>query len=88
MAERVFAVVTLADVADKVNAAGQAVIDGARHSLDGTQIILDFNHHQATIDGLFLAGTDVAAVITGCTMLSQAEAAALMTTPQWQGSEP
>lgn len=87
MAERVFAIVTIADVADKVNAAGQSVIDNARHSNDLTKIVLDFNHHRATIDGLFVAGTNVDAVIAGCQMLSHAEALSLMETPAWRPAE-
>ncbi len=83
MTERIFAIVTIADIADKVNAAGQSVVDSARHSIDGSQIVLDFNHHRAAIDGMFLAGVDVDAVIEGCEMLSHAEAAALMLTDDW-----
>ncbi|WP_421865140.1 hypothetical protein [Motiliproteus sp.] len=85
--DRIFAIVNLDDVSGVVNAAGQAVINSARHSLDGTQLVLDFNHHRATIDGLFLPGTDVDAVIAKCEMLTHAEARALMKTPGWDPGE-
>ena len=87
MTGRIFAVVTVADVSDLVNDTGQAVVDNARHSLDGTKIILDFNHHRATIDGLFIEGTDVDAVIAGCQMLTHNEALALMDTAAWSAPE-
>lgn len=85
---RIFAVVTIADVQPLVNAAGQAVIDNARKSLDSTLMILDFNHHRATIDGLFNVGVDVDAVVAGCQMLNHAEALALVDTTDWNSGEP
>jgi hypothetical protein len=76
-----FVVVTLADLAGLVTQRGQEIIDTARHSIDGTKIILDFNHHRATIDGLFNVGVDVDAVLVGCQMLRCEEAKALMIAP-------
>lgn len=83
MSDRIFAVVTLTDISDKVNTAGQSVIDNARHSVDSRQIVLDFNHHRATIDGLFLDGIDVDDVIAGCEMLNHSIALELMKTAEW-----
>lgn len=84
---RVFAVVAVADVSALVNPAGAAAISAARHSLDGAKIILDFNHHRATIDGLFLPGTDVDAVIAGCQMLNHQQAIDLMGTTEWHSGD-
>lgn len=88
MAPRVFAVVSVDALVGKLNAAGEAIVHLARHSLDGAEIILDFNHHRTTIEGLFLPGVDVEMVISGCNIISQQEAEQLMSTDRWSDGAP
>ena len=83
MTDRIFAIATLSNLVGKLTPAGQTVVNSARHSNDGSQIVLDFNHHRATIDGMFLIGVDVDAVIAGCQILNHTNALALMESPEW-----
>lgn len=85
--DRLFAIVDISNVTGSVNRIGESVIDTARHSLDGTQIIIDFNHPRETIDGLFIAGTNVDGVIAGCLILDHREALDLMDTTDWSVPE-
>lgn len=81
MTGRIFVVVDVAEVTPLVTALGLGVIAAARHSIDGSKIILDYNHSTATIVGLFLS--DPSEYLSSLVVLSHAEGLALMTTTEW-----
>ncbi len=85
MTGRIFVVVTLSDVEALTNQRGQYIVSLARHSIDGTQIILDYNHQAGYLNSLFVPNPQ--AYFDSLTVLSHTEALELMSRPDWVSDE-